>query len=298
MKKLIFLLLAMPLIFSSCSQDEEYSAGETVQVNFYAQLPQELGTRASSTLSVDRVYCAVFEGENEIKNLRKTIEIVPDGEIVFSPRLIKGRTYNIVFWASKDGAYNVENMTAITRNTGVAEADFDAFTATTTVTVENSVGLNITLVRPIAQLNMGVTPEDWQGVAGSNTFNMLPKNIVLSFEGKDTFNALEGKAVGESKTLTYNLEVSGDEFTCKGNTYKNIAMCYVLAESEKQLVDLTYTISAEGNKIIRQDVGIPSVPLQRNYMTNVVGGLLTGTITYTINFGGAFLTGDDFNKEI
>jgi len=298
MKNLIYLLIAPPLFFTSCQNDEQAVSEETVQVSFTAELPQQMGTRASSALSVDKVYCAVFENGEEIQNLRGEIGITEGQNIVFAPRLIKGRTYDIVFWASKDGSYNVTDMTAITRNASIPEADYDAFTATTEITVEGNHSEGITLKRPIAQLNMGVTPEDWNGVANPNTFNMEPSTITLKIDGKSTFNALTGNATGTESEITYNLSVSGAGFTCKENTYKSIAMCYVLAESEKQNINITYSIYDENGNAIQEDRQIIHVPLQMNYATYVVGGLLTGTIGYSITLDEELLTDDEHSKEI
>lgn len=299
MKNLIYLLITLPLLFTSCQNDEQAVSEETVQVSFTAGLPQQMGTRASSTPSVDKLYCAVFENGVEITALRETIDIVDDQDLVFAPRLIRGRTYDIAFWASKDGAYNVTNMKSIYRNQGVPEEKFDAFTACTSITVNGNASQSITLYRPLAQLNLGVTQEDWDGVANLATFNMIPKYITLTIdEGKDTFNALQGVATGNDRNLTYNLTVSGAGFSCKGNTYKNIAMCYVLAESEKQTINVSYSIYDEDGDAIQENASIIHVPLQQNYKTNVVGGLLTGNITYSISFDDVFQTDDDHNKEI
>lgn len=300
MKRLIYLLMTMPLFIASCSNDDIATSEETVQVSFCAELPNQLGTRASSTLSVDKVYCAVFENDVEIPALREVITIEDGSDIVFTPRLIKGRTYDVVFWASKEGSYNVTDMTAITRaaNNSAIEADYDAFTATTNITVMGNYSDEITLKRPIAQLNMGVTPEDWNGVANSKTFGITPTTITLKIEGKSTFNALTGNADGRESEIAYNLSVSGEEFVCKENTYKNIAMCYILSESAKETKNIRYSIYDQNGEAIRENVDILSVPLQRNYKTNVVGGLLTGTISYTIGFDDEFLTDDDHNKEI
>ena len=277
--------MALPLCFTSCSNDDLATSEETVQVSFCAEIPQAMGTRASSTLSVDKVYCAVFENGVEITNLRQDIDIVESQSIIFAPRLIKGRTYEIVVWASKAGAYKVTDLTAITKatNNTATESDFDAFTAHIDVFVSNdNQSKPIVLTRPLAQLNLGVTPEDWDGVASVSTFNMTPTNITISLTGKDTFNALTGLATGEDKSISYNLPVSGSKFTVEEKSYKNIAMCYVLPDAQKENFDITYSIYDQNSKAIRSDVVINAVPLQANYKTNVVGGLLTGIVTYNI----------------
>lgn len=293
MKRLIYLLLAMPLFFTSCSKDEEMVSEESVQVSFSTELPKRIGTRASTTdLNVNKVVCAVFEDGEEIGTLREVITIQEGEDIVFAPRLIKGRTYDVVFWAMKDKNYNVNDMTAITRasETTAAESDFDAFTESVEVEVTGSKSETVTLKRPLAQLNLGVTLDDWNAVASEETFGMKPTKIIITLTGKDTFNALTGATTGEDKEVTYTLDVSGEDLVAGDETYKSIAMCYVYPDAGQENIDITYTIYDQDNDVIREDVTIQNIPLENNYRTNVVGGLLTGTITYTITFEKDFNT--------
>ena len=293
MKKIIYLLLAMPLLFTSCSKDEEMASEETVQVSFSTELPKRIGTRAGTTeLNVNKVVCAVFEGGEEISTLREVITIQEGEDIVFAPRLIKGRTYNVVFWAMKDDNYDVDDMTAITRASGAtaAESDFDAFTESVEVEVTGSKSETVTLKRPLAQLNLGVTSDDWNAVASDETFGMTPTKMVITMTGKNTFNALSGTAIGEDTEVTYTLDVSGEDLVAGDETYKSIAMCYVYPDAGQENIDIMYTIYDQNNEVIRENVTIQNIPLENNYRTNVVGGLLTGTITYTITFEKDFNT--------
>ena len=290
MKKLIYLLLAMPMLFTSCSNDEEMASEETVQVSFSTELPKRIGTRAGTTvLNVNKVVCAVFEGGEEISALRKVITIQEGEDIVFAPRLIKGRTYDVVFWAMKDDNYDVDDMKTITRASvaTATESDFDAFTESVEVEVTGSKSETITLKRPFAQLNLGVTTEDWIAV---ETLGMTPQKIDIKVTGKDTFNALTGAATGEEKELTYTLGVSGEDLEAGSEIYKSIAMCYVYPDAGQENKKITYTIYDQKNDVIRENVTIQNIPLENNYRTNVVGGLLTGTITYTITFEKDFNT--------
>ena len=75
-------------------------------------------------------------------------------------------------------------------------------------------------------------------------------------------------------------------------------MCYILSESAKETKNIKYSIYDQDGDAIRENVDIIHVPLQQNYKTNVIGGLLTGTISYTIAFDDEFLTDNDHNKEI
>lgn len=285
--------MAMPLIFASCSKDEEMASKETIQVSFSTELPKRIGTRAGTTdLNVNKVVCAVFENGAEISTLREVIDIQDGEDIVFAPRLIKGRTYNVVFWAMKDDNYDVDDMTAITRASGAtaAESDFDAFTENVEVEVTGSKSETVTLKRPLAQLNLGVTSDDWNAVASDETFGMTPTKMVITMTGKNTFNALSGTAIGEDTEVTYTLDVSGEDLVAGDETYKSIAMCYVYPDAGQENIDIMYTIYDQDDNVIREDVTIQNIPLENNYRTNVVGGLLTGTITYTITFEKDFNT--------
>ena len=266
---------------------------ESVQVSFSTELPKRIGTRAGTTdLNVNKVVCAVFEDGEEIITLREVITIQEGEDIVFAPRLIKGRTYDVVFWAMKDNNYDVADMTAITRISGTTatENDFDAFTESVEIEVSGSKSETVTLKRPLAQLNLGVTSEDWNAVASVETFGMTPTKMVIKLTGKDTFNALAGAITGEEKELTYTLDVSGEDLVAGENTYKSIAMCYIYPDAGQENIDITYTIYDQDDNVIREDVTIQNIPLENNYRTNVVGGLLTGTITYTITFEKDFNT--------
>lgn len=287
----------MPLLFTSCSKDENLVREETVQVSFSTELPKRIDTRSATTdLNVNKVVCAVFENNTEISALREGIDIEEGKEIIFAPRLIKGRTYDVVFWAMKDESYNVSDMTAIVRTEEtVSESDFDAFTESVQITVNSSTTETVTLKRPLAQLNIGVTQDDWTTV--TEKFNMTPTTMEITVTGKNAFNALAGKATGEDKSIIYNLSCSGDDMTVENTTYKNIASCYVLPEEQKENFDLTYTIKDQNSTAIRSNVTINSVPLSANYKTNVVGGLLTGTITYTISIEESF-NDKEHKKEI
>ena len=214
----------------------------------------------------------------------ETIAITDPADIHFSPRLIKGRTYDVVFWAMKEGSYNVDNLSQIYRVEGKPEVDYDAFTATTKITVESSETIAVTLTRPLAQLNIGVTVDDWNAVVA---LGQTPASTSISYESYDAFNALTGGLTRNYGSITRTAPASGT-FDVGSTTYKSLGSVYVFVDgtTEKRLSDIEFTIKDGSGNVIRSDVQIVNVPIQRNYKTNIVGGLLTGTITYNISLGG------------
>ena len=290
MKNLFYLLLTIPSFFlASCSKEDMAQGEETVQVSFSAHIPQGSETRSTTAdLTVNNVVCAVFEN-GEIQNLRETISIVDDQNIEFAPRLVKGRTYDVVFWAMKDANYDVTDMTAISRATdgSTEEADYDAFTATTSVTVQNSITNPIELTRPLAQLNMGITQEEWNIV--TNSFGQEPTTTTITYQAKKQFNALSGMSTGQVENNIQTSSAFSELLTVDGTDYKHLGMYYVLlAELEETTINLTYTIKDTNDQDIRSGVLIPFVPVQRNYKTNIVGEFLTGTVNYQITIGEGF----------
>lgn len=287
MRKLFYLLLVMPLFFASCSKVEGTDAAEEVVVNLCPEIPGMMATRAAEELTVNKLVCAVLDENQEIV-VSETKDITDPEDIHFSPRLIKGRTYDVVFWAMKEGSYNVDNLSQIyrVRVEGKPEVDYDAFTATRKITVESSETIDVTLTRPLAQLNIGVTEDDWNAVVA---LGQTPASTSISYESYDAFNALTGGLTRNYGSITRTAPALGT-FDVGSTTYMSLGSFYVFVDgtTEKRLSDIEFTIKdgSVSEKVIRSNVQIVNVPIQRNYKTNIVGGLLTGTITYNISLGG------------
>ena len=283
MKKLIYVLFVLPWILVSCSQEADQVVEESVEVNFSTAIPGQINTRATD-LSVNKLVCTVFDEDQEVV-VSETIAITDPADIHFSPRLIKGRTYDVVFWAMKEGSYNVDNLSQIYRVEGKPEVDYDAFTATTKITVESSETIAVTLTRPLAQLNIGVTEDDWNAVVA---LGQTPASTSITYESYDAFNALTGGLLMRNYgSITRTAPASGT-FDVGSTTYKSLGSFYVFVDgtTETSLSDIMFTIKDGSGDNIRSNVQIVNVPIQRNYKTNIVGGLLTGTITYNISLGG------------
>jgi hypothetical protein len=299
MKKLLMMLMALPMLMMSCN-DEMALSEETVEVSFVAEIPTLVDTRAGDGLTVNKLVCAVFENGQEIVGHRKTIDVTSASGITYSPRLVKGRTYKAVFWAMRDANYDVDDMTCITRSaTGSAdEADYDAFTATSEVTVVNAESKSVSLTRPLAQLNIGITEEDW--TTAKDIFGQRPTTCTISYNAKDAFNALAGVADGNDAEVVRTVAASDNDLTVEGVVYKHLGSCYVLmAEDEQTTLNLKLSVLDQNTpaQSIRENVLIPSVPFERNYKTNLVGGLLTGTVTYNVSIQQGFSTNEN-NEEI
>ena len=70
-----------------------------------------------------------------------------------------------------------------------------------------------------------------------------------------------------------------------------------MAEEDQKTINLKYSVYDTSDQPIRSDVDIIHIPVQRNFKTNIVGGLLTGTISYGISISEGF-SNIELNKEL
>lgn len=298
----IMVIATLPLLYASCSSDEDI-AEEAVEVIFSAALPQMVQTRASSTtLNVNKVVCATFENGTEIQSLRQTIDIVDGQDIVYSPRLVKGRKYQVAFWAMKDGAYNVDDMKSISpvaESTGSYTGDperYECFTnCTDEFTVAGSVQVSITLTRPMGRVKFGVSDDDMQAVTA---LGYIPTKVEVTVQSPETYNALGKSCSATTQLQTMTLPMTNGSLSVNNVVYTDIASYMVFTDGGN--VSLTYTIygkkSVNGpdEQIVSQT--IDNVPLGVNKNTNIVGDLMTGAIKYTITMNSAY--GDAGNQTL
>lgn len=121
---------------------------------------------------------------------------------------------------------------------------------------------------------------------------MVPAKASLSF-GKvyQSFNALTGDAIGELASLEY--AASADVVDADGH----LTVDYLFAPQTGQLLaDMILTMYDGSNQeITRKELN--SIPVQRNYKTNVTGSMVTVSGVYTATLTPEF-TNPDISKEI
>lgn len=307
-KKLFFSMFAaagMLLATSSCSSDEPMAAqsGDEAQVSFSLGLENGMSSRAiSDGKSADKLVYAVFDAEG---NRISTIEAVTREGVTFPTTetlsLAKGQTYQVAFWAqdASCSAYTVDTdkmSVAVSYASGATNNDEtrDAFFKTVTFTVTGSTSIDVELKRPFAQINVGVTTEDWNAAVASGI--TVEKSSVVIKNAANSLDLLTGKVSG-SEEVTYafgavpdeELAVDADGDGTK-ETYKWLSMSYILVADDsgngaaKATLDgLGFTFKPQsGNNIVFED-GLNSVPVQRNWRTNILGKILTGDITFNIS---------------
>lgn len=324
MKKKLFSICAMAtmLFMASCSEEELISNsdnGDEGVVRFSIGLEDGITTRAlakqeniSDGKGADQLMYAVFNAKGDALLVEKDTK---DG-VNFDPaytldlKLAKNQTYNVVFWAqnSECKAYTVSNdmnvsvnYTGVLNNDETRDAFFKAYNFTVT---GNSQTEEVVLKRPFAQLNVGVTKEDWENAVKSGI--KITNSTVKVDDVATRLNLLTGE-VSEEETVEFalntipaDLTLSADDETekelivkneeGKDVAYKWLSMTYLLVNdgtstgAEKAILnDVAFTFKPEaGNNIDLKDGLKGVVPVQRNWRTNIIGQILTGNVTFKI----------------
>ena len=308
------------LFATSCSNDELVSAqsGNEAQVTFSLGLEGGIATRANSDgESANKLVCAIYDVANNLlsTSVINGSVVNTNGQFVdndafgngltdnVTATLAKGQTYTIVFWAqNKDcGAYSTDDL----KNVSISydglnnDENRDAFFAAETFKVEGNAQIDVTLKRPFAQINVGVTEADWNAAVGSGV--VINESKVVIKNAADKINLLDGSVAGEVEvkydfaTIPYQfttpetLDVDTNRDGVK-EKYMYLSMSYILVNdatggSNKATLEsegLQFTFSPVSGNDILFFQGLNNVPVQRNWRTNILGKLLTGDIQFNI----------------
>lgn len=296
------------LLATSCSNDEldVVQSGNEAQVTFSLGLEGGIATRAiSDGKSADVLMYAVFDknGEriNTIQKVSKTGVTFPTTENI---TLAKGQTYKVAFWAQDNDckAYTVSDDMNVTVNYANDENKVnndetrDAFFKTVEFTVTGSTSIDVELKRPFAQINVGVTKKDWDDAVASGI--TIAQSSVVIKNAATSLNLLDGTVSGETE-VSYSLaNIPSDPAILKVDTdgdgekeeYNWLSMSYILPAdattgyAKTTLENIAFVFSPKNGNYsnIEFNQGLNSVPVQRNWRTNILGKLLTGDITFNI----------------
>lgn len=206
--------------------------------------------------------------------------------------LVKGKTYNFVFWAQAEGAtcYNIDDLKNIKISYEGAVANDetrDAFYATRKeLKVNGALTETIKLYRPFAQVNFGTADLFEAAAAGfipaQSAFTATDVANVF-----DTFNA-EGKVEGPAtdKVTFAKAEIPGGGETLvtkDGTKYLWMTMNYILPvgkQGEKHISNVIAEFIPENGDPITASA--PQAPVQNNYRTNILGNLLTSQVIFNV----------------
>ena len=285
--KILFGLCAASLMFTACQDDLDNGLkdGESM-VTFTAQLPSEMASRtyADGTTAKNLTY-AVYDANTGAKLIENNeIDFGQDLKAEVNLRLVNGKTYDIVFWASADNApytFNGDAKTVTVDYTELAanNENCDAFYTVKQFNVSGTLNETVKLYRPFAQLNIGATDAEAAATGG-----FVATTTQVKTTAYNTLNLMDGTVTGKQE-VTYNFAAVPENETFPANvSAEYLAMNYILVD-EKELVEVEFTAKADGHSLTRN---YSNVPVQRNYRTNIFGNILTEAANFNVEIEPAF----------
>ena len=313
MKNLLLTIAATALLLlTSCQRDELQGgsiSGEEVTVSISAVVPGDGGAVVKSDAEpgngdqVNRCILEVYLIDGDDAALYGSREMVKVENLKASfedLNLITGQKYRFVLWAdyvdnpetveglAVDKFYNIDeadglqNVTMVTSDYAGNNDQRDAFFYTGEVTVEGPKDYTLELKRPFGQLNIITTD---YGLIPETHKDLRPARVQLVYKSIPTgINLLTGELLSTDESVTVQ-EVEGQavpitDLRVAGNEdARQLSFDYILAPATGQHIigELTMSFLQENgtNPTGISDYTIESIPVQRNYRTNVSGALLT-----------------------
>ena len=280
---------ALTLLAVGCNKEQvtEVPDGQMVDVTFTAALPGEMATKAiGDGQTAKNLYVSVYENDAEKTKLGldKTATFTDlKTQVTFS--LVKGKTYNFVFWAQAEGApYEVtdlKNIKVKDYTTGANDEKRDAFYATRKeLKVNGALTETIKLYRPFAQVNFATADYADAMKAG---FNPAVSSFTAS-EAATTFDTFAEEGKDKVEVALTETEIPADVLkTLDGKTYNRLAMNYLIPvgkQGESHNIDVAATFKANNGEAVT--VSAPNAPVQNNYRTNILGNLLTSQVIFNV----------------
>ena len=233
--------------------------------------------------------------------------------VVFDLRLVPNRDYHFVVFAdfvaqdatdnsavaaqAEIGLHHVigDNLGQITiKDDAINDESTDAYFATKDIRVSNSASQGIVLKRPYGKVRVIATD-----LAELN-LNVDPTSVEVEYTAAhpSVFNAVTGEIDFESEVKTYTYDYAeiskeslADHIYTAGyddkekynytnangdvrHSHMTLFTDYILAENQQSAIHFTMTVK-DGDEIIKTTKFNTDIPVQRNYLTTVVGNVLT-----------------------
>ncbi len=292
MRSFLSFAIAAVLLMASCTKDVDSlnAGGESLKVTFTADIPiQTEVVRAGEAEAATLLTYVVYDNNTpKTKLVDGTLE-VQGKSARLDLDLIKGETYNIAFWAqAPDGApfeFDMETATikADYSNAVASTEALDAFYAVVTdFTVSGTISQYITLKRPFAQVNIGVPAEELENAAALGV--KVTKAEIAVTNVANTLDIFTGEVSGEEDVTFGMAALPTEKLVVNEREYAYLAYAYLFVDKGDNITDstdLTFQLASDTKSI--KEITIPAISYRRNYRTNILGRLITGSASFSIS---------------
>jgi len=311
MKKSLIMLAAAAILFAGCAKEpsQKIPAGEEITLEIEAGMPAP-ATKGlvDNDGNAAKANHWIFEVRDiDGKLFYREVKTPANGTLkqTFKVTLIKNQTFDLLFWADNNGGYydtdDLTNVKLTNESTYAANDDArDAFTTCKTYKSTANEKIQAELTRPFAQINVQTNelPTLWKqcGTTGDQATEyekFAPNTLVLKAIIPTSFNVQTQKC-GELGTAALELTADESYFGYKDDltsaraksTYERhispatLFMDYIFAsKDQKDIVDMEFSFTSNFEAV---DHKFTSIPLQRNYRTNILGNLMSNEAEWEV----------------
>ena len=259
----------------------------------------------------------VYDQEDLTTPIKDRQEIIKDQyqQVEFEVRLIPNRNYQFVVFADfvdQETKQPLRHEIGATLNDialvneaildEVADCYFKSWEFEPTNNTQNRT--EATLTRPYAKVRVIATD-----LAELN-LNVHPESVAIEYNTviPTTFNAVKGSISGDNTTKTFTYDYIAEIRDNMANhvynadydamvdangraSHMTLFTDYILAEDEQDAINFKMTVSDKKGAIKVVDFNT-EIPVQRNYLTTIIGDVLTTNVNVDVNIS------DDFAGEI
>lgn len=249
-KSLSFWMLGIAAMLASCSQNEELLQGTESNGNNAVTLTVTLDggmkTRAyTEDPGLDKMQLTGFLVEEPADDTASPVVsaitgITGDGTNGYSVTisdLNEAKSYQLVFWASEDGAYNIQDQTVTPADASQPGIAFYGATESYKTPAQLAEDAQLTLTHAVTKVTLNTTTALTDG-----------KIATLSVPTCISFNLISGEAAGEGTARD----------TSEGATSSDLCSVYVLCNDGDELPTATIAL----NDGLKKE--IPNLPMKRN----------------------------------
>lgn len=293
--------------------DNNSELWEEYDLRYILEIYEVVTNGSTTTISTNPIYK---------RQVQTTDNYYADG-VDFKMLLVPNRTYKFVLWADfvdedteGDLYYNTSDLRAITRKSDYAhtamEEALDAYHISVSREIKSATELPLTLTRPMAKLR--VVAIDHSEISNYST----PTQVSVTFDTENnpvykTFDAVDNKILNNCVAHTYNYSIDPAPYRAyKGKTTEGADISglvlfsdYIFAQREitegeknEQAVSFSMTVTFDNNENIKHTVDFDTqIPLNRNYLTTVIGNCLTQQESLVFNIDDTLLSGEEVTVE-
>ena len=288
MKKALLLFASAALLFAGCAKEQiagGEAEGDRVTATFTMNLATE-GTKAVAdndgfAANVNHWVLQVRDAQNDLFYEEERDVAAGTLQQTYELKLFKNQEYTLQFWADTKGAYDTEDLTAVSKTGLTANADsLDAFSANVTYTSLKSESKSVTLYRPFAQLNIITCDLDSlkAKVVPETYVKYAPTSLKVIASVPTTFD-VQTQTAGTASSQTLTATASYANFLA-GASETTLFMDYIFASDvEADILNIDFDFMSNNQPISYE---FKNIPLQRNYRTNIKGNLMSNDSEWTV----------------